>query len=179
MSDGDLVIAARDMLCDITPVRRDCGELCGAACCRDPQDGELMGMALFPGEKSLYAAKSDWYKLYFGMRGKSPLLVCSDACPRKERPLACRIFPLTPYGREGKLTVRIDPRARPLCPLYTSGKAGLAAEFVGAVTQAMNLLWQSETQRAFIEETSGKIDEYALAAELFAPGKQKSKGTCG
>ncbi len=113
------------------------------------------------------------------MRGKSPLLVCSDACPRKERPLACRIFPLTPYGREGKLTVRIDPRARPLCPLYTSGKAGLAAEFVGAVTQAMNLLWQSETQRAFIEETSGKIDEYALGRSSSPPGSKKAKERAG
>ena len=43
------VSAAREKLKNVTPLKNDCGRVCGARCCR-PLDGEETGMLLFPGE---------------------------------------------------------------------------------------------------------------------------------
>ena len=48
----DAVLRAREMLMDVTPLRRDCGGVCGAACCACDEDGQG-GMLLFPGEDAL------------------------------------------------------------------------------------------------------------------------------
>ena len=48
------VMAAREQLCDLTPLLTDCGALCGAACCHSDADGQG-GVYLFPGEETLYA----------------------------------------------------------------------------------------------------------------------------
>ena len=42
---------ARDLLLDETPLVRNCGQLCSAACC---QGSDTEGMLLFPGEEELY-----------------------------------------------------------------------------------------------------------------------------
>ena len=44
---------AREKLKDVTPLKRDCGRVCGAACCRSPE-GEETGMLLFPGEEEYF-----------------------------------------------------------------------------------------------------------------------------
>ena len=51
--------AAREKLKSVTPLKKDCGRVCGAACCRSPE-GEETGMLLFPGEEELYAGKDGW-----------------------------------------------------------------------------------------------------------------------
>ena len=50
---------ARKKLKNVTPLKKDCGRVCGAACCRSPE-GEETGMLLFPGEEELYAGKNGW-----------------------------------------------------------------------------------------------------------------------
>ena len=55
MEPLDTVMAARALLKDLTPLKRDCGRSCGAACCQSDEDGQG-GMLLFPGEEKLYAA---------------------------------------------------------------------------------------------------------------------------
>jgi hypothetical protein len=167
-SEKELVIRAMELLTDVTPLKSDCGDICGAACCQEPEDGSITGMALFPGEEQLYRAKSDWYKIYYDSRGRNPVLVCKGECPREERPLACRIFPLTPYSKKGKLSVRMDARAFPMCPLYRHCKKGLSPQFVRAVEEAAQILWQGDRLRVFIEETSRQIDAQSEAVTLFA-----------
>ena len=53
------VAAAREKLKNITPLKRDCGRVCGAACCR-PLEGEETGMLLFPGEAEAYVGREGW-----------------------------------------------------------------------------------------------------------------------
>ena len=53
------VAAARERLSRATPLKMDCGRVCGARCCR-PLEGEETGMLLFPGEAEAYAGKSGW-----------------------------------------------------------------------------------------------------------------------
>lgn len=106
-----------------TPVKADCGKLCNAACCK----GTDCGMYLFPGEKRVYDLLSpEWVKIEksdfsynFGGKTKNLFIAfCNEECDRYQRPLACRIFPLTPIlNDDGKLDIIIDPRSKSLCPL--------------------------------------------------------------
>ena len=38
--DKDTVLRARAMIGERTPLRSDCGQLCGAACCQPDEDGQ-------------------------------------------------------------------------------------------------------------------------------------------
>lgn len=178
-NERDLVLQARELLEDVTPLKSDCGDICGAACCQEPEDDSITGMALFPGEEQLYFSKTDWYKIYYDSKGKNPVLVCKGECPREQRPLACRIFPLTPYVKKGKLSVRMDARAFDMCPLYRHGKKGLSDQFVKAVEEAAEVLWRSARLRAFMEETSRQIDAQSDALKLFAEisGNKRPRNT--
>lgn len=169
MTTKEALIAARDLLEDVTPLPTDCGQLCSAACCMDSQDeDEVAGMLLFPEEESLYTHQGTWMELLDSavlFDGQPvPLLTCFLPCPRKHRPLACRIFPLVPYVKyvdgEPKLTVRMDIRSKPVCPLYDSGMAGLSPEFVSRVKDALRILWADETHREYLCTLTEHLKEY-------------------
>ena len=55
----DAVRAARELLRDVTPLKTDCGKVCGARCCRS-LEGEETGMLLFPGEEEEYRNREGW-----------------------------------------------------------------------------------------------------------------------
>ncbi len=163
MTTLETLLAARDLLRDATPLHTDCGLLCSAACCKDDPD-DPAGMLLFPEEASLYARQGAWMelvpsRLLFG-GAPVPLLLCRLPCPRPMRPLACRLFPLTPFVKGDRLTVRMDIRAQPLCPLYSSGLSGLAPDFVSAAKAALRLLWQDETHREYLRLLTEHLKEY-------------------
>ncbi len=50
----DKLEKAREILAEVTPLKTDCGKVCGARCCRS-LEGEETGMLLFPGEEAYYA----------------------------------------------------------------------------------------------------------------------------
>jgi hypothetical protein len=52
----DTLKKARELLADVTPLKTDCGKVCGAKCCRSLEDEET-GMLLFPGEEEAYLEK--------------------------------------------------------------------------------------------------------------------------
>lgn len=170
MTTKEALIAARDLLENVTPLPTDCGQLCSAACCRDSQDeDEIAGMLLFPGEAELYKHQGTWMELLPSavLFDGEPveLLTCYLPCPRKHRPLACRIFPLVPYVKynengEERLTVRMDVRSKPVCPLYDSGMAGLSPEFVAKVKEALRILWADETHREYLKVLTEHLKEY-------------------
>ena len=55
MTTKEALLAARDLLEQVTPLSTDCGALCGAACCQDsPDEDSVAGMLLFPEEAPLY-----------------------------------------------------------------------------------------------------------------------------
>ncbi len=147
---------ARGLLGEVTPLRKDCGAVCGAACCSS-LEGEKTGMLLFPGEEELCRNFPGGY-----LRQRETgewLLICSGTCDRGRRPLACRMFPLLPVIREGKIRVETDLRARAVCPLSRRGKSALDPAFTEAVGQAGEALMESSRQRAFLEKLSGEQEE--------------------
>ena len=95
------------ILGDLTPLKADCGVLCGGACCKGDND---TGMLLFPYEDTELEVK-------FNENGNR-LAVCNGACNRTKRPLACRIFPFFPtIDESGKVYVELDYRAFRVCPM--------------------------------------------------------------
>ena len=117
---------------------RDCGRSCGRICCTDYE--EDVGMYLFPGEEALYAAREDWYRIEESTcetEGLYPyddtpmyVFICDGRCPRIRRPLACRLFPLTPLLRpDGVFTLGYPLGAYPICPLTRTDPGALNLGF--------------------------------------------------
>ncbi len=155
------VLAARAILEDVTPLARDCGRLCGARCCQADEDGRG-GMLLFPGEQALYAGRAG-FTLYGDdsvMPGMT-LLVCDGHCDRKERPLACRVFPATPLLRENKLSVALDVRAWEVCPLMEMGARALSGAFMEAVREAARTLCKCPEHRAYLRALTRYLSEFS------------------
>ena len=63
MTTQERILSALKLLEKVTPLKGDCGRVCGAACCQSDETGKG-GMLLFPGEKALYyEEKTDWMEL--------------------------------------------------------------------------------------------------------------------
>lgn len=150
-----------------TPLTVDCGNLCDSVCCR----GDDSGMFLFPGEKEVYKLlnpdgmrieMSDLTYKYNDKEYKTPILFCGGDCDRYIRPLACRIFPLTPVLDEnGHIDVIIDPRAKSICPLAKTLYIDEYNEnFVKSVKKAFTLLTKNKRVYAFLLEYTKYINEF-------------------
>ena len=165
MDRMEILKTAYEILDHVTPLRTDCGKLCNQVCCQD-NDGveEETGMLLFPGEEELYADCSDWMTLLPvpDIRPDQILARCEGSCPREQRPLACRVFPLTPYLTENDiLLIKMDARASSLCPLAGAmDKNRLAPEFIKAVRKASALLITDPSIKEYIRDLSRMLDEY-------------------
>ena len=136
---------------ELTPLRADCGVLCGGACCKGDAD---TGMRLFPHEDSTLPVRT----LENGVR----LVVCDGTCDRNERPLACRIFPFFPtIDERGKIFVEVDDRAARLCPLLShADELVFDKRFFKAVKKVGKLLAADPDCREFLVETTAEIDTY-------------------
>ena len=147
------VLAARELLYSLTPLKTDCGALCANACCAGDDE---TGMLLFPGEDALYDACTFGRVIAadFSLGGEqAKLFVCSGRCERENRPLACRLLPLfLAFLKNGGTKVRIDDRARAVCPLCDYGMAGLDQEFADAARKAYDLLLEDEGCRAYLRD---------------------------
>ena len=153
MSATSAVLAARELLCTLTPLKTDCGRLCQGACC---QGDEKTGMLLFPGEAALYEGCS-FARIIpagFELGGQAArLLVCSGTCERDNRPLACRLFPLfLTFKEDGTTRLRMDVRARAICPLTDYGIKALDPEFKQAARKAYDTLLAQEDCAQYLRE---------------------------
>ena len=152
----DIIFEARALVGDKTPLKSDCGALCGAACCQADEDGQG-GMYLFPGEEALLP----------GVGGDfAPIYTCDGTCERENRPLACRIFPMRirvqadALGDHAHCTAELDPRAWCVCPLLEQG--GLRAmdqAFIAAVARAGDALIQNVSMLEALYNEQRLIDE--------------------
>ncbi len=155
--NADILLRAYAILGDRTPMLTDCGLLCSAACCRADADGQG-GVHLFPGEAALIEGRS-WARVV--PSPFAPVMLCDGTCERDARPLGCRIFPLSPVqGKSGKWTVRLDARARAMCPLVASGIGALDPAFVRAARDALRVIARDPEGEAFLDAWSALEAEY-------------------
>ena len=118
-------------------------------------------MRLFPGEEEIYAGMPGWKLL--AAEGRT-IAVCPGSCERKERPLACRMFPLLPEPAEdGSVRARTDLRARAVCPLSRQGLSGMDPAFTEAVRRAGEILMSSPGQA---EELRHLAEEQRQSREI-------------
>ena len=154
---NEFLLKARACIGALTPLKTDCGALCGGACCETDADGKG-GVYLFPGES---ADEFVWGHVDADDFGQ--MLICDGPCDREHRPFACRIFPLTPVrNADGKWTVRLDARARRMCPLYRSGLRGMNPEFARACAKAVRTIAQTPEGTAFLERWAELERQYRL-----------------
>lgn len=158
----DAVLAARKLTMDVTPLRTDCGRVCGGACCQPDETGRG-GMLLFPGEEQLYQGKPGFTVLPDSALGiPALLLTCEGRCDRTDRPLSCRIFPLLPRLRNGEIRVVRDRRGFEVCPLLPSGLGAFQPDFVTAVREAGEILYRVAEHRIFLERLHSLIEGFTL-----------------
>ena len=143
-----LYAQANRIIGDKTPLKKDCGQVCGGACCKGDSD---TGMLLFPFEDTTLTIKEK-----DGVR----LCVCDGSCNRDERPLSCKIFPFFPYvTSEGKIKVIPDVRGINTCPLVSHfAEVRFDRGFLYRVKKVGRLVYADEECRRFLEDTSREID---------------------
>ncbi len=137
---------------ELTPLKTDCGKLCGHACCKGD---DSTGMRLFPFEETVLSVKVT--------ESGDRLAVCSGSCNREERPLACMIFPFFPtIDDRGRIFVEPDVRGKRLCPLIThSDEIVFDKRFFKTVKKVGKILAKDEVCREFLRATTEEIDTYA------------------
>ena len=148
MEPLEAVVAARALLAGKTPLKKDCGRSCGAACCQSDEDGQG-GMLLFPGEDALYDPPPEGFRIERNdqVLPGAKLLICQGDCSRDARPLACRLFPLLP-ARDGPVP---DQRAWAVCPLMRGGLRGMDPAFVQAVREAGEILYACPEHARYLD----------------------------
>ncbi|MBR2724566.1 MAG: hypothetical protein IKB72_03935 [Ruminococcus sp.] len=141
-----------DILGDLTPLKVDCGKLCGGACCKGDAS---IGMHLFPFEESTLKVTENEEN---GVR----LAVCRGTCDRNNRPLSCRIFPFFPTVDErGKVYVEADMRAYRLCPLVSHiDEIEFDKRFFKALLKVGKMLAKDDDCFKFMQDVTAEIDTY-------------------
>ncbi len=148
----ETVERCRKLLCGVTPLKDDCGALCGVACCAGD---DRTGMGLFPGEYELLKDCGEF--AFYDSEGNYgyKTVVCGGCCDRKNRPLACMIFPYFPVA--DPVDMRADLRAAAVCPLLTS--RGPQGKFIDAMLRVAELMSADEALRGYVMNVNREIDE--------------------
>lgn len=148
ISKAELFAKCRKILGTLTPLKADCGVLCGKACCKGD---ERTGMLLFPGEETTLSVTEC---------EAGRLAVCSGTCNRETRPLACMIFPFFPTVAEnGEIFAEIDSRAYSVCPIAANCDDVLFdSRFIRAVKKCGELLSKDKDCLAFMQSVTEDID---------------------
>ena len=151
-----LLRRAYALLEDSTPLKYDCGKLCGGACCKaDTVSSETVGgMSLLPYEDTLIGG-CEGFDVKDIADGK--VLICSGKCERMFRPFACRIFPY--YARidekTGSISLRLDPRSVNVCPIATKQRGTRhSVYFHRNAVRAVRLLMKDEDFKKELIKTS-------------------------
>lgn len=161
------LLRAAEILERVAPFSgRNCGSLCGAACCKGSDND---GMELFPGEYELLTGEKGFKIVESQGENQRRILVCSGECNRRNRPLACRFFPLFPLAVEHDGEIKIipvpDPRAA-VCPLI-SHSGEISKRFYRSVRLAGKYLIRDNECRDYLLNLSSEIQEIAdLASKM-------------
>ena len=162
---------ARGILKDLTPLKSNCGRLCGGACCQpSPDDDGENGMLLFPFEETFYKEPIEGMPFHLAdddtLFKEGKRFVCEGRCAREHRPLACRIFPLRmrlevdAQTEQTHVKAEIDPRAWCVCPLLEQGgMRAMSQDFIKGVEKAGDILCQNVYMLEALHNEQRLIDE--------------------
>jgi hypothetical protein len=151
------------MLENITPLAEDCGGLCGSKCCTEWESG--VGVYLLPGEEQFFRG-SDWCEVVEIPPEEQPfpgadayLLRCRGVCPRSQRPLLCRTFPLAATWEDNGIKIVFDDDGLLICPLVRQGEMEqLNPEFIKRVEAVWKELAIIGPIRSYIEKYTARLE---------------------
>ena len=153
-----LIYDAYNIIGNLTPIKADCGKLCGKACCVV----EGAGMLLFPGEESILGEIRRFRieEMEYMDAPNMKLLLCDSNCNRDFRPLACRIFPVAPkfLEKKGVIAVQPDIRGRRMCPIWDL--THVDEIFIKTVRKVFEMLAKDEKLLSFMRLISD--EQYQL-----------------
>ena len=156
----------------VSPVPFDCGMICGSICCTVVNDDESLGMMLLPGEDKIHDKKDDWlswdplitneYEFPESWNGKVWFVRCQTPphCPRHQRPIQCRTFPLLPHlDADGNLEMIYNDYDLPyVCPMIED-ETELDERFVQATTTVWKHLLRDPLIYDMVWKESRERDE--------------------
>lgn len=167
-------------LLDKHPVsEKDCGEYCGKACCcyTVPDDTEA-GMELLPGEEEIFPLESEWLKPRFltgslydyppewGSNTGCIQIRCLRPCPRGERPVNCRLFPLTVYAENDRYYLIVaEGLTEYSCRLIEEPEL-INPEFITSAKEAADLLLGIPKFRQLVDWDSKQIEPASIKMKL-------------
>lgn len=142
-----------NLLDHVSPISGDCGLMCGSVCCTCTD--EDMGLYLLPGEEKMFTRKEEWlewgylrtedYEFPESWHGNVYFLKCKAGgnCPRENRPIQCRTFPLTPHIDENGLFSLIYQKGQlPYCCPLIDKEIKLNDDFIKATYDAWIMLME-------------------------------------
>ncbi len=160
----EIILSAYSLLEDITPVKYDCGSLCGSLCCQNNgKDGETLGMWLLPFEREVLKSYEDF--TFSSANDGTETVFCKGKCDRRRRPFACRIYPYYAhisgsFGGRTRISIKTDPRARLSCPIAARDSyIRPSIEFVACAKAAVRILMKDETIKKDLIEISDFLSE--------------------
>lgn len=157
----------------------DCGKLCGKiCCCYMVLDEEEAGMELLPGEEEVFPLEAEWLKPRFlsgtmyeyppewGQNAGCFQIRCIKPCPRHERPVNCRLFPLKIYREKENYCMILDADSGLYnCPLAERPEL-INPEFIDAVREAALLLLTIPKFRQLVDWDSADINPAGIAVRF-------------
>lgn len=140
----------------VTPLSFDCGELCGAKCCKGDKDN---GMILFPGEEEFFLADEN-FRVFYDKRYDCNIVSCKGFCSRTKRPLSCRIFPFLFYKTDAQSSCKSGPdiRALDFCPIFDC-EISVDRQFLRYMRIASKLIDSDEEFSAFIIKLTSLLSD--------------------
>ena len=159
----ELILRAWALIGDAAPMKTDCGAICGATCCLPDDDGKG-GVCLLPGEESLIGAPA-WARVSHDPDMTAAMIECEGKCDRNLRPFLCRVFPLCPVRGKSGWTVRMDARARAVCPLASGGLRSLDPDFVRRCAHAVQIIAADPEGEAFLKRWADMEARFRAAAQ--------------
>jgi len=162
----------------ITPLKNDCGRLCDRLCCQ-PGNNITLGMYLYPGEEIMFTGNEDWLEWELRKPAEDnfppswiePLhfISCTKPCPRANRPLNCRFFPLAPHLLLDN-TLLLIHETMPLpykCPLITQDTP-LEEDFIQMVGQCWQILLRDRLIRDLVLLDSRERELYSIQPRIIS-----------
>ena len=147
-----LILKAKEILRNTTPLPFDCGTLCENLCCKGSED---VGMLLFPDEEHLYINSGNFEII----DGK--IIVCKGTAIEMKDPFMYAVSSFPVISEEsGKTRIRLIPdiRGSIICPL-TAEENLVTRDFERAVRRAVRCIIVSPEHRRFIDNISEELSE--------------------
>lgn len=161
---------------DVTLIDGNCGEYCNYNCCRDENEGNKMGIYLYPFEYETmledYVLDNDLMYEYHShedyfmaahLEGQYFLYCGFDkGCLRDLRPIQCRTYPLEPHITKGELKLVIEKNQIHDCPFVLKEDKWHPDFIEGIYKGWQELIKIDEVRKLVIHDSRNRVNSFQV-----------------